>query len=163
MVTATSKTFEPEKKKIQHVRVRFSSDMSLKTITEKVTEVLVFSFKSELVERFALLANSSEHRGIPNSKPRFRILRSRRTRLGVWWDPCDRLGERLKCRSRLQSPMEDRVFRHTRDFTLSFHLRSTHLPLTLFLFVRRVEWLALAGNAICILHDCRSLKCNEQA
>ena len=162
MVTATSKRFERNFFP-QHVRVWFSSDMSLKTIMGKITEVLVFSFNCELVESFALLANSSKHRGVPNSKPRFRILRSRRTRLGVWWDPCGRFRERLKCRSRLQSRMEDRVFQHTYDFNLSFHPRSTHLPLMLFLFVRRVDCLALAGNAICMLHDCRSLNGNEQA
>ena len=133
--------------------------MSLKTITEKITEVLVVL----LVECFPLVANSSKHGGIPNSKPCFRILRSRRKRLGVWWDPCDRFRERLKRRSRLQSPVKDRVFRHTHGFTLSFHPRSTHLPLMLFVFVRRVECLALVGNAICMLHDCRSLKCYEQA
>ena len=134
-----------------------------KQLWKKITEVLVFSFNRELVECFALLVNSSEHRGIPNSKPRFRILRTRRTRFGVWWDSCDRFRERLKCRSRLQSSLEDRAFLHTHDFTLSFHPRRIHLPLMLLLFVRRVECLALAGNAICMLHDCRSLKCNEQA
>ena len=119
--------------------------MDLKTIMKKKNpDILVLSFNCELVECFALLANSSKHHGIPNSKPRFRIVRSRRTRLGVWWDPCDRFRERLKCRSRFQSPIEDRVFRHTHDFTLSFHPRSTHLPSMLFLFVRRVECLALA-------------------
>ena len=65
--------------------------MSLKTVMVKIIEILVFSFDCDLVECFALLADSSKHRRIPNSKPRFRILRSQSSRLGVWWDPCDKI------------------------------------------------------------------------